>query len=288
MTRFTLVFPLLVGSMLFAHADNTHRHRDHGISISINNGKVDIDGVQGLVDGELDKALEALDDMKGMPDDVRAKLRQRLGKLRGSLDKRLRHLDLDNLDSDLDKMGEEIGKQMEQFGSDMDQWGRDFGKKMEHQFGQAWQRQWHHMSPPQPPQPPQPPGVHGWDDNDDDNQDMTMSDDDDHDSVDDDAVKDLGDLSLRPDQREQIARLRSDTDRQVASAKAALEADSKVLRAALDNPSASDAEISRAIDNIAQQEAAIRKARVLAWHSARRMLDDGQRSRVEAAAKKVK
>ena len=47
-------------------------------------------------------------------------------------------------------------------------------------------------------------------------------------------------------------------------------------------------EMGKSIDAVTQQEAAIRKARILAWVNARRVLDDAQRKKVEAAAAKAK
>jgi Spy/CpxP family protein refolding chaperone len=133
--------------------------------------------------------------------------------------------------------------------------------------------------------------VHDDDDDDDDrdddddvvgNFDFDMDDDDDDIA---DAVKDLGDLNLKPQQRDQIRKLRLDSDAKVAAAKRDLDRASEQLEKQLDNPAASDADISRAIDAVAQQEAAIRKARILAWHNARRVLDDAQRNKVQGAAK---
>lgn len=63
---------------------------------------------------------------------------------------------------------------------------------------------------------------------------------------------------------------------------------SDALKKQLDNPATNDADIARSIDVVTQQEAAIRKARILAWHDARRVLDDAQRRKVEDAAAKVR
>ncbi len=123
-------------------------------------------------------------------------------------------------------------------------------------------------------------------DDDDDDLPGTSADDDDSDA--DDAAADLGDLSLQPQQRQQIAQLRADTQRQVEAAKRALDQASANLERQIANPSASDAEISRAIDAVTQSEAAIRKARILSWHHARAILDDTQRSKVEGAAARAR
>ncbi|HUJ58737.1 MAG TPA: hypothetical protein VLX92_09600, partial [Kofleriaceae bacterium] len=183
--------------------------------------------------------------------------------------------DLDKLGEELGKMGEDIGKEMEGLGGDVDQWSKGFAK-----LGSSW------------------PGWggrgHDGDDNDrdDDGEAPTAtvtsgttesSDSDSDDGDDEDIARGIGDLGLQPPQREAIQRLRADTDRQIAAAKAALKASSHALRDLLAHPGASDADIARAIDTVSQQEATIRKARILAWVNARRLLDDAQRARVEAA-----
>jgi hypothetical protein len=184
--------------------------------------------------------------------------------------------DMDELGEELGRLGEEIGEEMEQFGEEMDQFGKDmdqFGKDFEKQwskdFGKQFRKQW---------------GPHGPQDHDVD-VDIDLPDMPDPADVDDDIVRDLGDLSLSQPQRDQLKKLRTDSDAKVAQAKQALEKASDALEKQLKNPNASDADIARSIDAVAQQEAAIRKARILAWVNARRMLDDGQRKKVEGAAK---
>jgi hypothetical protein len=206
-----------------------------------------IAGVKDLVDGQLDSALKSLP--KDLPADVRAKLEQRLAKVRATVDKRLGNMKI----TDLDQLGEELGK----MGDDMDKWGKRFG----HNFS-----------------------MHMNDDDDDDNAVTSVPDIDDQDDL-DDAVRDLGDLSLKPPQRDAIAKLRLDSDKQVTAAKRELDKASDTLHKQLDNPATSDADIAKSIDAVTQQEAAIRKARILAWHGARRVLDDAQRKKVQDAAK---
>ncbi len=123
------------------------------------------------------------------------------------------------------------------------------------------------------------------DDNDADND----NDSDDNDSdADTDVVVDLGDLSLQQPQRDQIQQLRANSQRQIEQARRQLQQASEALKQALDNVNASDAQLAQAIDAVSQQEATIRKAKIIAWHDARRMLDDSQRSKIEAAAAKAK
>ncbi len=278
---------LLAGGLVLGsgsiQADNGRHHhdRDPDVSISVHDGKVEIDGIRDLVDQQLQSALDSID-AKNLPPQLRDKLRQRLQKLRGTLDKRLRHLDandLDQLGAVLGQMGEEIGHEMEGLGSDMGQWGEQFGQQFGQRFGKAWTKQLNHQ-------------LHGHavhvitnsnDDNDDDL--ATGADVDDDDGDVDDAVRDLGDLQLQQPQRDAIAKLRADSERQIEQAKRALDSASQALHDALESDTATDVEIARAIDAITQQEATIRKARILSWVNARRVLDDSQRKRVERAAK---
>ena len=104
-----------------------------------------------------------------------------------------------------------------------------------------------------------------------------------------DALSNLGDLSLKPAQRDAIQKIRTDSDKQVGAAKKYLDTASSHLKQLLDNPNASDVDVSKSIDAVSQLEGSIRKARILAWMNARRVLEDAQRKKIEAAAKgKVK
>jgi hypothetical protein len=251
-------------------------HSGGGVSVQIHDGKIQIDGVSDLVDGAIHDAQDAIK-TSGLPADVRDKLQKRLDKVKDTVKNRLSHLDASNLDQlgdELGKMGDEIGKQMDEFGKEMEKYGKGSN------FGKGWSGHGGHFK---------------WDskdkdkdDDDDDDADLPSAPDvDDADDL-DDAVKSLGDLSLKPPQREQIQKLRAESDRQVAAAKKQLDQASDTLKKQLDNSATSDADIARSIDAVTQQEAAIRKARILAWHSARRVLDDAQRKKVEDTAAKAK
>ena len=236
----------------FSFADDVHPPappappRHPGISVSVHDGQVDIDGLGDYVDSQIESAMDQIDDAN-VPPAIRAKLKAKIGAMRAKL-KGLKHLDA----KDLDDLGKELGKM-----------GEEIGKEVEKEVHQNLAR--HGMS------------MHDDDDDGDFDDDMDMDD--------DDAVRDLGDLSLSPAQRDTLKKLRTDSDKQIATAKASLAQASKTLHDQLDNPAASDADISKAIDAVSQQEAAIRKARILAWHGARRVLDDAQRKKVEGAAK---
>jgi len=251
------------------------------VSVQIHDGKIEIDGVRELVDKQLKDASEQLAHAN-LPPAVRAKLQQRLDHVRETVTKRIGSLkitDLDQLGDELGKMGDDIGKEMEQLGKDMEALGPQLGKQLGKDLGKQLKFGGNMTI-----------NV-GHDDDDDDDNDAIASgwwwDSSDDDDL-DDAVRDLGDLNLKSPQREQIAKIRTDSDQQVATAKKALDAASTQLKHQLDNPATSDAELAKSIDAVAQQEAQIRKARILAWHSARRVLDDAQRKKVENAAKKTK
>jgi len=245
---------------------------DAGISISVHGGKVEVDGIQDLVDEQIENAFDSVD-VDNLPPPVREKLKEKLGKVRGMIGGRLKHLDVKDMEQfgkEMDKLGEDIGKEMESFGSDMDKWGKDFGK----QFGKNWAKKFSkHIR------------IGKADDDDDDI--TVMPDVDDDDDL-DDAIKSLADMKLEKAQKDQLAKLRADTDKQVASAKQALDQASKALHDQLEAGKASDTDIAKSIDAVTQQEAAIRKARILAWVHARAVLDDSQRKKVEAAAAKGK
>jgi hypothetical protein len=255
-----------------------------GFSINVHDGKVQIDGLDQFVDQHINQAMESIAQDPNIPAPVRAKVTAKMEKIRAKVKARLGHLDASDMDQvgeELDKLGEEISDEMDDFGSDMDQygkdmdkWGKNFEKDFGKKFGKDFAKKFGNMNMQVGPNagsdddvdPPDPPDV-------DDDSDMA------------DAVRDLGDLDLKQPQRNQLKQLRTDSDAKVAAAKRELDRVSKGLEKQLSNPNASDADISRSIDAVAQQEAAIRKARILAWVNARRILDDSQRQKVEAVAK---
>ncbi len=118
-------------------------HSGSDISVTIHDGKVQIDGIKGMVDGRIAQALEAVRNMPDVPADVRARLVKRLERVQRSLDKRLSHLDvsdLDQLGDELGKMGDEIGREMDEFGKEMEKYGKDLGKNWGKSFGKKWGR----------------------------------------------------------------------------------------------------------------------------------------------------
>ena len=87
-----------------------------GVSVSINNGKVQIDGLHDLVLGQIDAARDSIKNNQSIPKDVRDKVSARLDKVRATVDKRLANLkvtDMDQLGNEMQKMGEELEQAME-------------------------------------------------------------------------------------------------------------------------------------------------------------------------------
>ena len=240
-----------------------------GINISIHDGKVTVDGIDKLVDEQINNAMKGIDN-PGVPPEIQKKMHEKLDKLRAKLKTRLAHIDASNLDQlgdELGDIGDEIGSEMDGFGQDMDAWGEKFGSDMAQKFAKNWKFSSHDDGDHDIPEPPDV----------DDDGDI------------DDAVRDLGDLHLSVDQRAKISQIRADSDKQVAHAQHELDTASTKLKALLADPKSNEGQVSAAIDAVTTQENAIRKARLLAWVKARNALQDDQRAKVEkAAAKKSK
>ncbi len=271
------------------------RHGGSGISISIHNGKVQISGIDDFVAGHLDAVRQMLRNNPNIPPDVREKVLARMDRVKGVIDKRLKNLktsDLDQLGDEMEKMGEELEKAMEGLDEDLAKLDKDFAKDFGKDFAKDFAKKF-----------PKDIWANGNDndtktdndndndaDNDNDNDDdaVAMTPDVDVDADDDDlrdALGDLKDMALKPSQKDAIVKLRTDSDARVAAAKQELDTASKRLETALGDPRTSDADIVRYVDQISGHEAAIRKARLLAWVNARRVLDDEQIRKIEHAAK---
>lgn len=270
-----------------------HGHR-HGFSLKVHDGKIEIDGLAELVENQLESVASMLDSLPDVPPDVRERVKARIQAVRGKINARLgrlRSMDVDKLDRlgpEMERMGDEIEKEVEGLDKDLAQLGDKLGKRFAKKFGRDFARNLG-------PSAASGRGSDGSDDDDDND-----GDDDDKDAVvmppgaDTDmdpsnlgpAIADLKGLALDPGQRAQLARLRADSDSQVASAKRELDRLSNELHDALRDGTADEAELAHQIDSISQKEAAIRKARILAWVKARNVLRDDQRKRIEAAARK--
>jgi Spy/CpxP family protein refolding chaperone len=276
--------------------------RKHGhnraMSISIHDGKVEIDGIQEMVQEQLEAVMHMLEGLPNVPPEAREKLKGRVKavkeKLKG-LD-RLKSMDLDKIGPEMERMGDDIEKAMEGLDKDLEQLGDKLGKNLSDRLGRDFAKR---VGPgPGPGRPAivdHSDGTDSSDDAEDDNDD----DDDDkdaglppsmEDSLDPSDVHDriaaLKALPLDPSQKAKLAKLRADSDQQIKAAKAQLEEMSSKLHTKLGDASASEGEISSLIDRISEKEATIRKVRILTYVKARKLFGPDQQKKIEAALKK--
>jgi hypothetical protein len=276
------------------HSSSSHSRHGHGMSFSIHDGKVEIDGIAELVQESLEKALEALDNLPDVPPDVRGRLRGRIQSVRGTLRgrlARLKSMELDKLGPEMERMGDEIEREMEGIDRDLAQLGEKFGKS----FAKKWGKDFAKGFGPGGTPGALPGTGHDGDDADDDD-----DDDDDNEvaglppGTDSDsdpaevgpAIAALKGLALDNGQRAQLAKLRLDAEGQLSSAKRELHDMSERLHNTLRDANAREDDIARQIDSISAKEAQIRKVRILSWVKARQMLRKDQRKTVEDAIKK--
>jgi len=254
------------------------------VSISVRNGKVQIDGLEGFTRHQLDAVGQLIRNNPDIPKEARDKVLARLDRARTIVDKRLKNLsttDLDKIGDEMEKMGDELEKAMEGLEEEMEKLGDKLGKDLARKLGKDFAKSF---------KPGKIQIDHGDDndahDDDDDAHAVVVTPDDDVDVDARDAIQDLKDLTLKPDQRDRIAKLHATSEQEIARARKQLDDASKRLEIALADAKTSDSDISRYIDQVSMHEAAIRKSRLLAWVNARRLLDDAQRKKIEDAARK--
>jgi hypothetical protein len=272
----------------------SHRRqrRGHGVSVSIRDGKIELEGVAELVQAQLEAVSGILDGLPDVPPDVRDRIKVRVQAVRARVAARLARLastDTDKLGAELERMGDDIEKEMTGLDKDLEQLGDKLGKHLAGRVGKELARSLsgHNLSV-------HTDDSHHHDDDDDgDGDDDDDSDEDDRDAVLDLGRADLGDRvaglrNLRIDQaqRAELTKLRAASDAQITTAKRELDALSEQLHDALGDARLNEAEIARQIDAISAKEATIRKARILTWVRARGLLHPDQRKQVEAAASK--
>jgi len=271
------------------------RGRRGGVSISVRDGKVRIQGIDQMVAGHLQMVREMLRNNPNIPRDLRDKILARLDRVKAIVDRHLKNLsstDIDKLDDELAKMGDELDRAMEGLDADLDKLGdklakgvaKDLAKNLGKGFvkGLAKKNFQFHFGDDD-----SDVDVDRDADADADDDDADSDNDSDADNDSDDvriAVDDLKGFALKPSQRDAIARLRAVSDAQVATATQQLEQASRQLEAALADVRVSDRDVSRYVDQITSHEATIRKARLLAWVAARRVLDADQVKQLEKAA----
>ena len=242
-----------------------------GVTVSVDNGKIMVSGVRELVEKQINNARKKIASDPNIPKDVRDKLTARMDRARSIVDKRLANLkvsDMDDFGDEMEKMGEELAKEMAGLEDEMEKLAESLGKA--HGMKLDLDLDFDH-------------------DDDDDDHDVPMAPDVDIDQDDKDlrdAINDLKDLAVKPTQRDAITKLRTDSDKTVSDAKKKVDDLSRKLHTALGSAGTSDAEIGTLVDQISAQEAVIRKARIVAWNQARRVLDDNQRKKIDAATPK--
>lgn len=242
-----------------------------GVTVHVHDGKVDVRGVQEKVRREVDRAFAQLHDTlasnKDLPPEIRAKLEAKMTQMRATVEHHMANANI----QDFDRLGEELGRMGEELG----RMGEELGNELADHYSRAGGAHGPHVN------------VHF--DMDDDDDDDALGDAPDVDDADDldDAVHELGDLKLAPEQHAKLVQLRTESDRRAVAAKEALRAASKKLHEQIANDACDD-DITKSIDAVSRQEAELRKARVLAWTGARRVLNEAQRKRVETASKRSK
>jgi predicted nucleic acid-binding Zn-ribbon protein len=280
-----------------------HGH-GRGFSLSIHDGKVEIDGIAELVQESLEKALETLDHLPDVPPDTRMRLRGRIQGVRNQINarlSRLKSMDLDKVGPEIERMGDEIERQMEGLDQELAQLGDKIGKSFAQKFGKGFAKGFGpgvpSVGPGVPSVGPGVPSVNPGSGHDSEDADDDDDDDDDQaaatlppspgpDVADQDpgpAIAALRGLALDAGQRAELARLHADSDRQITAAKLELKQMSNRLHAALRDSEASEADIARQIEAISAKEATIRKARILTWLKVRHLLHADQRKQVEDA-----
>src|ERR1051326_6693219 len=80
-----------------SHPTKRHHTHKHGISVSIHDGKVQIEGVHDMVAGQIEAVREMLRNNPSIPKDVRDRVLSRLDRVNGILDRRLGNLQATDL-----------------------------------------------------------------------------------------------------------------------------------------------------------------------------------------------
>jgi hypothetical protein len=260
-----------------------------GVSISIRDGKIEIEGIAETVSAQLDSVLRALDHMPNVEPEARDRVKSRVKAVRAKIKARLQRLksmDLDRVGAEVERIGDELEKEMEGVDKDLEQLSEKLAKHFSEKFGRDFGRDF--AKAPRLPGPDHSDGADDPDDEDDeDDEDAVLPPSLDIDPSDlQDRIAALKNLTLTAEQKQKLARLRADSQQQVEVAKRDLERMSSRLRDSLGDGSAKEADIERQIDRISEKEATIRKARLLTWLKVRNLLSEDQRKVIEAATRK--
>jgi hypothetical protein len=294
---------------------NRNHNRNRNVSVRFHDGKLELEGVQEMVQDQLERVDDVLDNVEDLPPGTRARIKAHVHAARARIKaqlKQLKSIDVDQIGPAMERLGDEVEREMEGLNRELSQFGEQYGKSFE-QFGKDFVKNLNIPSPPaiptsptapvaplapgMPPAPPAPPSPPAAPAAIRDNSDEADEDTDDHDgdhdkaaavepTVDPATLADVKDVVLSADQRSKLAQLRTDADQAIANAKRDLDEMSTQLNNALGSARANEADIAAQIDRISAKEAEMRKARILAWVRARSLLTAEQRKQIEAAAKK--
>ena len=261
-------------------------HRGGKISVTIHGNHIQINGIAETVNEHLDAVRDMLQNNPNVPPDVRDRIIARMDRVKSIVDRRLKNFkvsDVDQAEAEMEKLGEELEQALDGLDQDLEKLGdklaRDIRKKVRKNIFKDFAKKFVDVD-------------HRADRDDDNDGDAKAEPDSDSEDADpsdvDDTVRSVDGLkgmTLKPEQRVAIAKLRVESNTRVATAKKQLEDASQRLETALSDPKISDADVVRLVDQVSGHEAAIRKARLLAWIQARRVLDADQVERIERAAK---
>jgi hypothetical protein len=234
-----------------------------------------------------------------MPEKMRQKILARLDRAAKVLDEHLANAtagDMDDLEREMEAMGEELEREMEAMAEELAALGEDWedwAPVIVNKVG-SWTGSWDGdvPEPPEPPDAPEPPDFG-------DDVDVFVVPpvppvppvpglDLDLDDIDITIDIDLGALKLSSDQLGQLDIIFDAEQDVVEPAREQIEDLSEELHDALAADQVDEAKLARLVDEISEREAAIRKAQILAWAKSKRLLDAGQRDRIEKATVKSK
>lgn len=244
--------------------------------------KISVENVSEMVRKQLDQARDMVRDSPHIPPQVRATVLARLERVRAAVERRLARMkpsDLKDLGDEVERVSDDIEQAMDGLDEDLTRLGKELSKQFGKQWAKEWKKQWKKQAAEDAEAEDQ--SGDGEDGEDGDVAGPPPVDPEDARN----AIADVRGIALQPQQRVQIQRLREQTERQIAEAQTQLAALSSKLEEALKNPRVSDDEVTMYVDHISATEATIRKAKLLAWVGARRLLDEQQRAKIEAAAR---
>ena len=270
-----------------------HGGRGAKVSASIHGNQIQINGLDEMVAEHLEAVREMLRTNPHIPQDVRDRITARMDRVKAIVHKRLKNfksVDIDQFEAEIENMEEELARSLDGLDRDLakvgDQLAKDITKQVSKGVFKDFAKNFDLHS------------VHRNTRDDSDSGDDPHADDGDNHDADADggnvepndgddeprAIDGLKGMTLKPEQRDAIARLKAESRARVAVVNKQLEDASLRLETALADPKTSDAEVVRLVDQVSGHEAAIRKARLLAWVQARRVLDPDQVKKIERAA----